>query len=259
MNTPFDRVVDQIKVLRYHNHRKPLHSDIVSAGILHDLVANCSAIADDLEKSVIRHWLNVRTPGARQRKIDLLIGEPTRDGGPNLRKLRICVENKSVITAHRNADARFDDLNEALQVLHKAQSEAIFIATVMIGVAPRFLNVADQVKKHFRNDVGRFEGQILPRLSTGDSTLWDEFHFAVSPNREDDPKRTLARFRQLPTRRIGYTHIIGYDYVLLVPVAIDNVNPPYLARSNNLGIDVDSNYAQMLEQVCKAYNVRWHS
>lgn len=259
MKTPFDRVIDQIKIAHFHNHRRPAHSDAVSMGILDDLTTNCPAIAEDLKKSVIRHWLNVRTPGARQRKIDLLVGAATGDGKPDLRKLRICIENKSVITAHRNADARFDDLNEALHVLHKAQSEAILIATVMIGVAPRFLNVADQVKKHFRNEKARFEREIMPRLSSGDATLWDEFHFAVSPNREDDPRRTLAKFRQLPTRRIGYTHIIGYDYVLLVPVAIDNVHLPYLARANNLGIDIDSDYTQMLEQVCKAYNVRWHS
>ena len=164
MNTPFDRVIDQINIAHFHNHRKPLHSDAVSIGILEDLAANCPAIAADLEKKVIHRWLNVRTPGARQRKIDLLVGEPTNDGKPDLRKLRICVENKSVITAHRNADARFDDLNEALQVLHRAQSEAILMATVMIGVSRRFLNVADGIKKHYKKQTARFEREILPRL-----------------------------------------------------------------------------------------------
>jgi hypothetical protein len=58
----------------------------------------------------ITSWLNVRTPGARNRKIDLLAGEADTGGKPDLEKLRFCVENKSVITAHRNLYARFDDL-----------------------------------------------------------------------------------------------------------------------------------------------------
>jgi hypothetical protein len=259
MNTPFDRVISQINSARFHNHRKPLHSDAVSLGILEDMLSNCSPIASDFEKGVVRRWLNVHTPGARQRRIDLLVGAPSRQGTPNLRKLRICVENKSVVTAHRNADARFDDLNEALHVLHKAQSEAVLIATVMIGVSSRFLNVADHVKKHYKKDLTRFENEVVPRLSSGDAALWDEFHFAVSPNRDDDPKRTLAKFRQLPTRQIGYTHVVGFDYVLLIPVSIDNVNPASVARTNDLGIDVDSEYARMLDQICRAYTVRWHS
>jgi hypothetical protein len=259
MNTPFDRVIEQIKLAHFHNHRRPVHSDGVSIGILEDLVATCPTIADDLDKKVVHRWLNVRTPGARQRKIDLLVGEPAKDGKPDLRRLRICVENKSVITAHRNADTRFDDLNEVLQVLHRAQSEAILVATVMIGVAPRFLNVADEIKNRYKKKPAQFEKKVLPRLSSGDQKLWQEFDYAISPNAPSDPGRTVQKFRQLPTRRIGYTHIAGYDYVLLIPVEIDNVNLPSLARSNSLGIDIDADYAQMLEQICKAYNVRWRS
>src|SRR3989442_11239341 len=58
------------------------------------------------------------------RSIDLLVGEPRADGNsPDLAKSRIFVENKSVVTAHRNKDARYDDLNESLQVLHRERSE----------------------------------------------------------------------------------------------------------------------------------------
>jgi hypothetical protein len=259
MNTPFDRVIEQIKLAHFHNHRRPIHSDEVSIGILEDLKATCLTIAQDFEKKVIHRWLNVRTPGARQRKIDLLIGEPAANGKPDLTKLRICVENKSVVTAHRNADTRFDDLNEALQVLHRAQSEAILVATVMIGVAPRFLNIPDVIKKNYRKKMSQFEKKVVPRLSSGDQTLWDKFDYAISPNRATDSKKTVEKFRQLPTRHIGHTHVVGYDFVLLVPVDIDNVNPPSVARANTLGIDVDSDYRRMLDQVCKAYNVRWHS
>ena len=141
----------------------------------------------------------------------MLIGEPTPEGSPDLDRLRICVENKSVVTAHRNRDARFDDLNEALQVLHRVKSEAVFVATVIVGVAERVLNVPDKVTPLYKNSMGEFQKNVLPRLSSGDATLWDEFDWAVSKNRPDDAKATVAKFRQLPTRPTGHTHVVGYD------------------------------------------------
>ena len=80
----------------------------------------------------------------------------------------------------------------------------------------------------------------------------------MSVNRPDDPAHTAAKFRKLAIRSPGHTHIVGYDYVLLVPVYIDNVNPPFIPRPNKLGIDVDRQYRAMLTQICKAYRARWH-
>lgn len=56
----------------------------------------------------------------------------------------------------------------------------------------------------------------------------------------------------------GHPHVVGYDYLLLVPAYIDNVNPPSIPRPNSLGIDVDKEYQTMLTQICKAYRARWH-
>jgi len=258
MTTPFDEVINEIKKRGFHNHRLEGHSDSVSLGIFNDLVKNCEPLRADLAAGKIAYWLNVRTPGARKRKIDLLIGEPTAKGSPDLDRLRICVENKSVVTAHRNRDARFDDLNEALQVLHRVKSEAVLVATVIIGVAERVLNVPDKITPMYKKRMGQFQKKVLPRLSSGDSKLWNEFDWAVSKNRPDDPRLTVAKFRQLPTRPPGHTHVIGYDYLLLVPAYIDNVNPPSIPRPNSLGIDVDKEYQTMLTQICKAYRARWH-
>lgn len=80
-------------------------------------------------------------------------------------------------------------------------------------------------------------------------------------NRLSDSAKTVAKFRQLPTRSPGHTHVVGYDYVLLVPAFIDNVNPPYIPKPDDprsLGIDVQLEYAAMLDTVCKAYTARWH-
>jgi hypothetical protein len=132
------------------------------------------------------------------------------------------------------------------------------VATVIVGVAERLFNVPDKIKPFFKNRKKRFQTKVLPRLSTGDVTLWDDFDWAISPNRPDDPVKTIAKFRQLPKRQPGLTHIVGYVYVLLVPMHIDNVDPPYIPRPNRLGIDVDEEYQAMLAQLCKAYSARWH-
>jgi hypothetical protein len=254
MTTPFDTVISQLTKRRFHNHRQQDHSNTVSEGIFDDLLVRCAPLRADIASGKVRRWLNVRTPGARQRKIDLLIGEPTPRGTPNLDELRICVENKSVVTAHRNRDARFDDLNEALQVLHRVKPEAVLVATVMIGVADRVLNVPDRIKPFYRKN---FAKRILPRLSSGDALLWDRFPDAISRNEPDDPRKSVDKFRQLRTRPPGHTHVVGYDYVLLAPVYIDNVNPPYVPRPNKLDIDLDKEYETMLNQICKAYSARW--
>jgi len=261
MTTPFDAVIDQIKHRGFHNQRLEDHSDVVSKEILKDLRERCAPFGADYAAGKITSWLNVRTPGARNRKIDLLVGEADVSGKPNLEKLRFCVENKSVVTAHRNRYARFDDLNEALQVLHHAKAEAVLVATVIIGVADRVLNVPDRVKTLYRKNLREFNNRIVLRLSSGEESLWEEFAWAVSINRAGDSARTLEKFRELPTRSPGHTHVVGYDYVLLVPAFMDNVNPPYIPKPNDplsLGIDVQHEYDAMLEMICKAYTARWH-
>lgn len=258
MTTPFDDIVQEIIRLRYHNHRLEGHSDTVGQGILRDLNTYCEPFAGDLAAKTIRHWMNLPAPGARRRKMDLLVGEPAADLAPDLRRIRICIENKSVVTAHRNRDARFDDLNESLQVIHRVKAEAVLVATVMIGVADRVLNVPDKIKPMYRDRKQDFYRDVQPRLSSGDQGLWQEFAYAVSTNRAGDAEKTVEKFRQLPLRPPGHTHVVGYDFVLLVPIRIDNVNPPALARSNRLGIDIDAEYTAMLTQVCKAYRARWH-
>jgi len=199
--------------------------------------------------------------GARNRKIDLLVGQPDANGEPDLDKVRLCVEDKSVVTAHRNLYARFDDLNEALQVLHRVRSEAVLVATVIVGVADKVLNIPDKVKPLYRTKPHHFLKKILPRLSSGDQKLWRDFEWAVSVNRPNEAAKTVSKFRELRTRPPGHTHIVGYDYVMLVPAFIDNVNEPYIPEAGDprsLGIDVELDYRTMLDTVCKAYTARWH-
>jgi hypothetical protein len=258
MPTPFDAVIAGIIARGFHNHRLEDHSDAISEGLFRDLLEECDAFREDLEAGTIKHWLNVNAPGARERKIDLFVGEPSATGKHDLSKIRLALENKSVITAHRNKDSRFDDLNEALQVIHRVKPDTIIIATVLVGLATRVLNIPDAVKKTYKSKMAVFNRSILPRLSRGDQSLWSKFDWAISKNRSDDPQKTVAKFRSLPLREPAQTHKVGYDYVLLVPVIINNVDPPTLAPSNTLGIDLDRDYADMLSIICTAYTARWH-
>jgi hypothetical protein len=91
--------------------------------------------------------------------------------------------------------ALFDDLNEALRVSIAPKSDAVLVATVIIGVAARVLNVADRIKPLYRKRPTEFAQRIMPRLSSGDQTLWDEFDFAVSLNRSGEPAKTVNKFR----------------------------------------------------------------
>ena len=207
---------------------------------------------------MVRIWRNVASPGDRERKVDLFVGEPDTRGNPDIGKVRIAVENKSVITAHRNRPNRFDDLSKVVAAVQGARPEALLIATVLIGVADKVLNIPDHVHKVFRNRDDVSDETVLPRLSTGDETLFEEFHWAISKNTRHDPAKSAALFRTLPTRGPAQTHLVAYDSVLLVPVFIDNVNPPELPRPNALGIDVDADYREFLVRTCNAYTARYH-
>lgn len=258
MTTPFDDAIAAIRKAGYHNHRVETHSDLISDGIVEDLRTSCNAFKSDLEAGVVRIWRNVASPGDRERKVDLFIGEPDANGNPDVAKVRIAVENKSVITAHRNRTNRFDDLKKVLGAVQSARPEAILIATVLIGVAVQVLNIPDQVHKFFRDREDEFDLKVLPRLSSGDESLFKEFSWAISPNTAQDPAKTVALFRELATRGPAQTHLAAYDSVLLVPVFIDNVHVPEIPRPNLLGIDVDADYHDFIGKTCRAYTARYH-
>lgn len=259
--TPFDTIISGIKTRRYHNPRVGEHINTLRRGIVGDPARDCPDFGSDLSTQVVACWEDVRDLALFNRKLDFVSGEPDSDGAPDVNKLRVCIKHKSAITSHRAANSRFADLAATSHALEWAKSEAILVAVVIVGVAEKVLNVPDGIKPRFKKQPDVFKKEVLPRLSTGDQSLWDEFAWAVSENRPDAPQSTIKKFRELQLRRPGRTHIIGYDYLLLAPAYIDNVNPPYIVPPGDprsFGIDVESDYAKMLEIICKAYTARWH-
>lgn len=256
MSTPFDDALSAIRTVGYHNHRRETHSDIVSDRILADLKARCPAIAGDLASGLVFAWKNVVSPGDRGRKADLIVSEPLSTGHPDMERVRLAIENKSVVTAHRNRFARFDDLTKVRKSVLGAQPKAIVVATVLVGTARKVLNVPDVLKKML--DPDRFE-EVRPRLSSGDDSLFSEFSRAVSANTDRDFKESIELFRTLETRGIAETHRDAYDSVLIVPVMIDNVHSPRIERENSVGINVDAEYEDFLKKCCRAYTARFSS
>jgi hypothetical protein len=253
MTGPFDDIVRHIETAGYHNHREPSHSNLLSDRIVADLAAACPAFRSDRNKSRFQEWRNVKGPDGRN--TDLVIGAPAPKESPDLSQVRVLLENKSVVTAHRNRNARFQDVERETHAIHAKNPRTIVVATLIVGVCERVLNVPDCVKKPFKTRPEKFDVEILPRLSKGDAGLWEEFEHCVSVNRADDPMKTVEYFRALPVREASDTHERGLDFMLFIPMAIDNVNPPRLA--NLPGIDPVAEYKKMIKKLCYAYRIRW--
>ena len=58
-------------------------------------------------------------------------------------------------------------------------------------------------------------------------------------------------FGHEPTLRSSQL-VNAYDYAALIPVLIDNVHPPLVAR------DVHREGRTILDRICEAYTARWH-
>jgi hypothetical protein len=252
--TPFDDVLNHIVQTGYHNHRGPQHSDLVTQGIVRDLKKYCAEIERDLGKGAVRAWHNVRGPDYRN--TDLLLAPAIQGNSkPDLGEIRLLIEHKSIVTAHRNRNARQQDIEREVSATHQRDPRTILAATFMVGVCQDVLNVPDCLKKH-PNAKGQFNSTVRPRLSTGDQDLWLEFKDCISHNKAGDADKTINFLRHhLPVRKIGDSHALGLDYLLIVPVSIDNVNKPSLAPGYS--DQVLREYRAMIGHLCSAYKLRW--
>lgn len=258
MITPADRVIERILQDKYHDHRSARHSDLICNHFILDLLKQCPALAEDIEGSRVRYRLNVEVPGLTH-KVDLMIYEvDSNDCEPSLGRARLCMENKSVITAHgKNRKNRQSDLSDFVNLLQVKKPEAIVLGHVLVGTGIQYVNIPDAVKRQCQILGIDFEGDVLPRLSSGDSTLWTEF--GATPNSSDAAIKTIEMMRSLPVKEKGFTHELGFDYLLIEPVFIDNINPPRVERENDFGINIDVQYLEMLRRTCRAYTSRWHT
>lgn len=266
MLTPFDGILNNIVRRGYHNHRLDEHSNLMTDQIIGDLARRCKAFARDQASPAFKGWYNVKA--ADNRTTDYIFGpvhpDSPRDllgkssrAKPVLTDVRLLIEHKSVVTAHRNRSARFQDIEREMRAIYSHSPKTIIVATVIIGTCLRVLNVPDCVKCDPRYSEAEFEARIVHRLSTGDQSLWDDFRHCVSGNKHHEPLTTVRLFQSLPTREPENANpgMPTMDVVLLIPMAIDNVNPPGLSKID--GIDAILAYDAMLDHICRAYSSRW--
>lgn len=266
MPTPFDGILNNILRRGYHNHRLDEHSDLMTDQIIVDLTRRCQAFARDQASPRFKGWYNVKA--ADDRTTDYIFGPVHSDGPydllgkpsrpkPDLTDIRLLIEHKSVVTAHRNRSARCQDIEREMRAIYAHNPKTIIVATIIVGTCLKVLNVPDCVKKDPRYSAADLEARIVPRLSTGDQLLWDDFNRCVSLNKHHEPLTRVALFQNLPIRKpqVVDPGMPTMDFVLLIPMAIDNVNPPSLSTIN--GINAIRAYDAMLDHICQAYSSRW--
>lgn len=258
MITPADRVVERILQDRYHDHRSARHSDIICNHFILDLLKQCPALANDIESAKVEYRLNVDVSGLTH-KVDLMIYEvDDMNTDPALERARLCMENKSVITAHgKNRKNRQSDLSDFANLLQAKKPEAIVLGHVLVGTGIQYVNIPDAVKRKCQILDIDFDVDVLPRLSSGDQKLWEEF--GTKPNSVDAATKTIEMMGTLPVKEKGFTHELGFDFLLIEPVFVDNINPPRVERENPFGINIDAQYEEMLKRTCRAYASRWHT
>jgi hypothetical protein len=91
---------------------------------------------------------------------------------PALERARLCMENKSVITAHgKNRKNRQSDLSDFVNLLQTKKPEAIVLGHVLVGTGIQYVNIPDAVKRQCQILKIDFDCDVLPRLSSGDQKL----------------------------------------------------------------------------------------
>jgi hypothetical protein len=255
--TAFSDLIDFIRNERIHHPRTGVHSDILSKGLLNDLCRVSDVFLNHAEEGEICYKLNMKIEDAsRHHVVDLVIGRPRNKGqlqakseqlagdGPlcqcvgELVETRIIIENKSLVTAHRNVFNRTRILTDISDFVRNSKhKDAILIGTFLVGTAERFLNyetfvrardVLNRLCKKSSYDFDSLEKNI----GTGSRELRDFVtnpnlpERMVSVNRTDDPKRTLQSIvGDIPVKTDTKT---GYDALIIQFCHIDNVDPPRL-------------------------------
>ncbi|MBI4507271.1 MAG: hypothetical protein HY691_17200 [Chloroflexi bacterium] len=122
------------------NPRGQQNSDALSGFVTEDLQRASPRLANDLSTARLKRELNapVRTR-ITERDLDLVFLDPTVSGPIN--RVRLAVENKTIMTAHGKARKnRYGDLIAYANHLHNHSLKAIAGAIVVINVNPIYRN-----------------------------------------------------------------------------------------------------------------------
>jgi len=297
----FERVIKRIRNDGVYHPRDQRVSTQLGLEILRDLYFVSPEFREDVNCGRICYGFNLKfekTSTSNSKRTDLAIGvlDESADIPPILTKyledaplipemkmlhittrdrdlmkeVRIAMENKSVITAHRNRNNRSDELVSIADVLSEACPGAILVATVMIGTATEFLNYevlqraegvlevfCERVRGGYQLDeIKRLLGRSAPEIA--DFLNQPRIRKAlISTNESQEPFNTMDRMHGVLKPREN-TSQIGYDVLILQFCHIDNIGPARLESPEYFkGIYAQYQYNTALKRLSGLYRERF--
>ncbi len=253
----------------YHS-RSDHHSKVACWGIVFDLLRSSSLLRSHVTSGRVGFGINHEMRDFqhdRKKDLDLVICQPSSDGGGGARSLvdlaghygvdltaaervelarlpalhetpignvLVALEAKACMTAHQRALPRlYDELNSSHQTVHGAHDSAIAAGLVMINIADRFLS----------SDLNKENRATNPNWST-----------------HRQPKSvdiTLAKIKQLPRR--SQTGVAGYDALgILVVDCVNDGSPVTLHTTTPAPQAQDTyHYTTMIDRLRGIYDTRF--
>ncbi len=253
--TAFERLVSYLERERIHHPRTGFHSDYLSKEFLRDLYHVSSIFKSDVDAGTICYKVNHRLGlGGRQHVLDLVLGtredssqqtsiDPKNQGFQRIREsepkdIRLIMENKSLITAHRNVYNRTRILADLAEAVRDGQHRhVLLVGTFIIGTADKFLNYetfirARDVLSHLCSESKFNLKELEGMIGTGNEKI-REFvedpalpETMISRNKPDEPEKTLDIIIQdVPIKQLSGG---GYDGFAIQFCHLDNIDRPRL-------------------------------
>ena len=228
--------LDHLNSEGYHP-RSNRHSNALAEAIVSDLVANCLAIAADMRRGALVYDLNFDLGGRSNWNVDLVIGQPPPTGeSPSSiavqrrappSTVRIAVELKAVMTAHRKAvKNRARDLEAHHTHVHAYDRRAIAAGLLVVNAA------------------GRFRSPLR-----GEPT--------VHRNVDSLARHCVDEIRAVEVR--GPSHEAGIDAKAVLIVDYDNMGgtATYVDGRSAPRVGDPIHYDAFIQRICSEYEVRW--
>lgn len=228
MSAP-EAYVDWINAHLGFNPRSQANSDAMADFVVADLMASCPDLSAALTSGQLKSLKNPNVPTkAAERSIDLVLYE---GNGPTI-SVRVSVENKTIMTAHRKARKnRYGDLIAYSNHMHNHNRKCVAGAIIVVNVSPAYEN-PDAFAKGLHRREFKMEKVV---------------------------KDTIAIFDNIPLRGAVDDPNELPEAVAVVVVDYDGVSPATLVTDHPLAPQIGShvNYANFVQRICRIYAERF--
>ncbi|RLI55509.1 MAG: hypothetical protein DRO93_11910 [Candidatus Thorarchaeota archaeon] len=187
-------------------------------------------------------------------------------------RFTLFMENKSLVTAHRNIRNRTRILREYEEIMRLKEERAIRVGTMLLGTAIMYLNV-DRVKwaqEALEALCARLKplsvslNNLYDLMGTGNPAIHnllknqDVAKLFCSYNREGEPERSLKIFVDEVPLKSDQSNV-GYDFLIVQFIHVDNIDPakldePAFFRSSKYE---HMRYVKAIGEVAALYDARF--